>query len=40
MVMLMQSWDSPAPAVVAATQFVSGPIKEDIQQAQLADPTL
>ena len=36
------SWNLPAPAVVAATQFVPGPIKEDIhiQQAQLADPTL
>ena len=30
----------PAPPVVAATQFVSGPIKKDIQQAQQADPTL
>ena len=30
----------PAPPVVAATQSVPGPIKEDIQQAQLADPIL
>ena len=30
----------PALPVVAATQFVPGPIKENIQQAQQADPTL
>ena len=34
------SQNVPAPPVVAATQFVSGPIKKDIQQAQQADPTL
>ena len=30
----------PVPRVVAATQFVPGSLKADIQQAQQADPTL
>ena len=34
------SQNLPAPPVVAATQFVPGSIKADIQQAQQADPTL